>query len=178
MPRRSRGQAALAHSKAIVDFGLWGLIRSSSTRSSSKGWRGRGDRIQGTFGTAFSLTSQADPLQPPEAEDPDLEAPPTTDAVAPGTRGRGARPAACHPCETRDPVRIPAALETYEDMLASRPPEAEAVAISAAAAIADSYGAHLHIAHLSSAPASLLRRPPCGMVSKAQPGNLSAIPVG
>jgi allantoinase len=36
-------------------------------------------------------------------------------------------------------------------VLASRPPEAEAVAISAAAAIADSFGAHLHVAHLSSA---------------------------
>jgi dihydroorotase-like cyclic amidohydrolase len=40
---------------------------------------------------------------------------------------------------------------TYDDLLASRPPEAEAVAVSAAAAAAKDSGAHLHIAHLSSA---------------------------
>jgi dihydroorotase len=42
-------------------------------------------------------------------------------------------------------------IETYADLLAARPAEAEAVAISAAAAIAKESGVHLHIAHLSSA---------------------------
>src|SRR4029077_19427856 len=42
-------------------------------------------------------------------------------------------------------------LGSYPALLASRPAEAEAVAISAAAAITDSFGARLHIAHLSSA---------------------------
>src|SRR4029077_18432293 len=42
-------------------------------------------------------------------------------------------------------------LLTYEDLLESRPPEAEAVAISAAAAVARDAGAHLHVTHLSSA---------------------------
>jgi dihydroorotase-like cyclic amidohydrolase len=42
-------------------------------------------------------------------------------------------------------------LDSYGDLLASRPPEAEAVAVSAAAAIADSMGARLHVAHMSSA---------------------------
>src|SRR5207249_9135015 len=41
--------------------------------------------------------------------------------------------------------------ETYADVLAGQPPEAEAVAISAAAAVARQHGIHLHIAHLSSA---------------------------
>jgi dihydroorotase-like cyclic amidohydrolase len=42
-------------------------------------------------------------------------------------------------------------LETYADLLDSRPAEAEAVAISASAAIAKESGLHLHVAHLSSA---------------------------
>jgi dihydroorotase-like cyclic amidohydrolase len=42
-------------------------------------------------------------------------------------------------------------LETYADFLAARPPEAEAVAVSAAAAIAKDTGVRLHVAHLSSA---------------------------
>src|SRR5438477_622204 len=42
-------------------------------------------------------------------------------------------------------------LLTYDDLLESRPPEAEAVAVSAAATVARESGAHLHIAHLSSA---------------------------
>jgi len=42
-------------------------------------------------------------------------------------------------------------LETYADYLTARPPEAEAVAIAAAAEIAGASGVRLHVAHLSSA---------------------------
>ena len=42
-------------------------------------------------------------------------------------------------------------LLNYDDLLQSRPPDAEAVAVSAAAAIARESGVHMHVAHLSSA---------------------------
>ena len=146
-------KAALAHSKAWVDFGLWGLVRSSSTAEQLEGLANAGATgFKAYLGYAFSL-SRKQVLYTPRADDPDLEAPPDY-----GTLLRLARviaalglPLVIH---AEDPGILAAfsrPLDTYADLLASRPPEAEAVAISAAAAIADSFGARLHIAHLSSA---------------------------
>jgi allantoinase len=146
-------KAALAHSKARVDFGLWGLIRSSSTAEQLEGLAQAGAiGFKAYLGYAFSL-SRKQVLYSPDAGDPDLEAPPdygTLLRLAPGIASLGL-PLVIH---AEDPGILTAfrrPFETYADLLASRPPEAEAVAISAAAAIADSFGARLHIAHLSSA---------------------------
>lgn len=146
-------KAALAHSKAWVDFGLWGLVRSSSTAEQLEGLANAGATgFKAYLGYAFSL-SRKQILYTPRADDPDLEAPPDY-----GTLLRLARviaalglPLVIH---AEDPGILAAfsrPLDTYADLLASRPPEAEAVAISAAAAITDSFGARLHVAHLSSA---------------------------
>jgi allantoinase len=146
-------KAALARSKARVDYGLWGLMRSSSTAEQLEGLARAGAiGFKAFLGYAFSI-SRKQVLYTPDAEDPDLEAPPdygTLLRLAPVVAALGL-PLVIH---AEDPGILAAfrrPLESYADVLASRPPEAEAVAISAAAAIADSFGARLHIAHLSSA---------------------------
>ncbi|HZK74348.1 MAG TPA: dihydroorotase family protein [Clostridia bacterium] len=146
-------KAALAHSKARVDFGLWGLIRSTTTAEQLEGLARSGAiGFKAYLGYAFSLRRKQI-LYTPDADDPDLEAPPdygTLLKLAPVVATLGL-PLVIH---AEDPGILGAfrrPLDTYADMLASRPPEAEAVAISAASAIADSFGARLHIAHLSSA---------------------------
>jgi allantoinase len=146
-------KAALAHSKAHVDFGLWGLIRSTSTPDQLEGLaRSGASGFKAYLGYAFSV-SRKQVQYSPEADDPDLEAPPdygTLLRLAPVIAALGL-PLVIH---AEDPGILSAfrrPLETYADVLASRPPEAEAVAIAAAAAITDSFGARLHIAHLSSA---------------------------
>jgi allantoinase len=146
-------KAALVHSRAIVDYGLWGLVRSSSTADQLEGLARAGAiGFKAYLGYAFS-TSRRQVLYSPSSDDPDLEAPPdygTLLRLAPVVAALGL-PLVIH---AEDPGILAAfrrPLKSYTDVLASRPPEAEAVAISAAAAIADSYGARLHIAHLSSA---------------------------
>jgi dihydroorotase len=146
-------KAALARSKARVDFGLWGLIRSSSTAQQLEGLAQAGAiGFKAYLGYAFSL-SRKQILYTPDAQDPDLETPPdygTLLRLAPVVAALGL-PLVIH---AEDPGILAAfkrPFDSYDDILASRPPEAEAVAISAAAAIADSVGAHLHVAHLSSA---------------------------
>jgi allantoinase len=146
-------KAALAHSKARVDFGLWGLIHSSSTADQLEGLARAGAiGFKAYLGYAFSL-SRKQIMYTPDSDDPDLEAPPdygTLLRLAPVVAALGL-PIVIH---AEDPGILAAfrrPLDSYDDMLASHPPEAEAVAISAAVAIADSFGARLHIAHLSSA---------------------------
>jgi len=146
-------KAALAHSKAHVDFGLWGLIRSSSTADQLESLARSGAiGFKAYLGYAFSL-SRRQVQYSPDSDDPDLEAPPhygTLLRLAPVVAALGL-PLVIH---AEDPSILAAfrrPLESYADVLASRPPEAEAVAIAAAAAITDSFGARLHIAHLSSA---------------------------
>jgi allantoinase len=146
-------KAALARSKSRVDFGLWGLMRSSSTAEQLEGLARSGAvGFKAYLGYAFSL-SRKQVLYTTDTADPDLERPPdygTLLRLAPVVARLGL-PLVIH---AEDPGILAAfrrPLETYADVLASRPPEAEAVAISAAAAIADSVGARLHVAHLSSA---------------------------
>jgi allantoinase len=89
----------------------------------------------------------------PGSESPELEPPPdygTLARLAPAIARLGL-PLAVH---AEDPAVLASyrrPLATYADLLDSRPPEAEAVAISAVAAIAKDTGMRLHIVHLSSA---------------------------
>ncbi|TMD97693.1 MAG: hypothetical protein E6I72_05310 [Chloroflexi bacterium] len=146
-------KAALAHSKARVDFGLWGLIRASTTPEDLEEMSAAGAvGFKAYLAYSFSL-SRKQVLYSPGVDDPDLEAPAdygTLARLAPVVAQLGL-PLAIH---AEDPTVLAAfrrPLLTYEDLLESRPPEAEAVALSAAAAVARDTGAHLHIAHLSSA---------------------------
>ena len=146
-------KSALARSKARVDFGLWGLIRSTSTPEQLEEMGAAGAvGFKAYLAYSFS-TSRKQVLYSPEVDDPDLEAPAdygTLARLAPVV-ARLALPLAIH---AEDPTVLAAfrrPLLSYDDLLESRPPEAEAVALSAAAAVARDTGVHLHIAHLSSA---------------------------
>ena len=146
-------KAALAHSKAHVDFGLWGLIRSSTTPEDLEEMAAAcAVGFKAYLAYSFSL-SRKQVLYSPVVGDPDLEPPAdygTLARLAPAVARLGL-PLAIH---AEDPTVIAAfrrPVLTYSDLLESRPPEAEAVAVSAAAAVAKESGVHLHIAHLSSA---------------------------
>jgi allantoinase len=146
-------KAALARPKARVDFGLWALVRASSTEDQLEALAAAGAvGFKAYLGYSFS-TSRKQVLQTPDTDNPDLEAPPdygTLARLAPALARLGL-PLAIH---AEDPAILFAfrrPLETYADLLESRPAEAEAVAISAVAAIAKECGVKLHVAHLSSA---------------------------
>lgn len=146
-------KAALAHSRARVDFGLWGLVRSTTTPDQLEGMAAAGAvGFKAYLAYSFSL-SRKQVLYSPGVDDPDLEPPAdygTLARLAPEVARLGL-PLAIH---AEDPTVLAAfrrPLQSYRDLLDSRPPEAEAVAISAAAAVARDAGAHLHVAHLSSA---------------------------
>jgi len=146
-------KAAMAHSKARVDFGLWGLIRSSTTSGQLEEMAAAGAiGFKAYLAYSFSI-SRKQVLYSPGSEDPDLEPPAdygTLARLAPAVAHLGL-PLAIH---AEDPTVLAAfrrPILSYEDLLLSRPPDAEAVAVSAAAAVARESGVHLHIAHLSSA---------------------------
>jgi dihydroorotase len=146
-------KAALARPKARVDFGLWGLVRSSSTEDQLEALAAAGAvGFKAYLGYSFSK-SRKQVLQSADTDDPDLEAPPdygTLARLGPAI-ARLRLPLAIH---AEDPAILSAfrrPLETYSDLLEARPAEAEAVAISAVAAIARECGVKLHVAHLSSA---------------------------
>ncbi len=146
-------KAALARPKARVDFGLWALVRSSSSEDQLEALAAAGAvGFKAYLGYSFSMSGKQ-VLQRFDADDPDLEAPPdygTLARLAPAMARLGL-PLAIH---AEDPAVLAAfrrPLETYADLLEARPAEAEAVAISAAAAIARDCGVSLHVAHLSSA---------------------------
>jgi allantoinase len=146
-------KAALARSRALVDFGLWGLIRSSSTPEQLEGLAAAGAvGFKAYLAYSFSL-SRKQIISSLGDDDFDIEPPAdygTLARLAPTVAHLGL-PLTIH---AEDPAIVAAfrrPLLTYDDLLESRPPEAEAVAISAAAAVAREAGAHLHVAHLSSA---------------------------
>lgn len=146
-------KAALAHSRARVDFGLWALIRSTSTPAQLTGLAAAGAvGFKAYLGYAFSL-SRKQVLHALEGGDPDLEAPPdygTLTRLAP-TLAEIGLPLAIHAEDPGILNTFQRPIATYEDVLASRPPEAESVAIAAAASVARQHGVRLHVAHLSSA---------------------------
>lgn len=147
-------KAALARSKARVDFGLWGLIRSTSTPDQLAAMAAAGAvGFKAYLAYTFSLSRKQVLQMTPGVDDPDLEAPAdygTLARLAPAVASLGV-PLAVHAEDAAILAAFRRPLLTYADLLASRPPEAEAVAVAAAASVAKESGAHLHIAHLSSA---------------------------
>jgi len=146
-------KAALARRKARVDFGLWGLIRSTTTSNELEEMAAAGAvGFKAYLAYSFSL-SRKQVLYSPGVDEPDLEPPAdygTLARLAPAVARIGL-PLAIH---AEDPAVLASfrrPLRSYADLLEARPPEAEAVAIAAAAAVARDAGVHLHIAHLSSA---------------------------
>ena len=152
-PEALEAKAASALGRARVDFGLWGLVRSSSTPEQLEGLAAAGAvGFKAYLGYAFSL-SRRQVMYVADLDDADLEAPPdyrTLERLAPVVAKLGL-PLAIH---AEDPGMLASfrrPLVGYSDVLASRPPEAEAIAIEAVAAITQAAHARLHIVHLSSA---------------------------
>jgi allantoinase len=146
-------KADIAASKALVDFGLWGLIRGGSTPSRIEELAEAGViGFKAYLGYAWRRSTRQ-VVQVLDHQEADLDPPPdygTVAALAPGAL-RWGLPIVLH---AEDPSVLAAAVReavNYEDILAARPPLAEAVAVAAAGEIARDTGAHLHIAHLSSA---------------------------
>ncbi len=146
-------KAALARSRARVDFGLWALVRSSTTPDQLRELAAAGAiGFKAYLGYALSV-SRRQVTHSFETEDPDLEAPPdygTLTRLGPELAEIGL-PLVIHAEDAGVLNTFRRPLETYADVLASRPGEAESVAIAAAAAVAREHGFPLHIAHLSSA---------------------------
>ena len=147
-------KAALARAKARVDFGFWGLIRSTSTPEQLSALADSGViGFKAYLAYAFSL-SHRDIGQSADANNPDLEPPPDYGTLASlgSVVAELGLPLAVHAEDAAILHAFKRPYETYADILIARPPEAEVVAISAAAAVARQSGFHLHIPHISSAP--------------------------
>jgi dihydroorotase (multifunctional complex type) len=146
-------KAALARSRARVDFGLWSLVRSSSTPEQLHELAAAGAiGFKAYLGYGFSL-SRKQVLYALESADEDLEAPPdygTLARLAPTFAELGL-PVVIHAEDSGVLNTFARPFDSYADVLAARPAEAESVAISAAATVARQAGFHLHVAHLSSA---------------------------
>ena len=146
-------KAALARSKAKVDFGLWGLIRSTSTPEQLEAMAAAGAvGFKAYLGYAFSLSRKRVQYSA-DLDDPDLESPPdygTLARLAPVVARLGV-PIAVHAEDPAILIAFRRPILKYEDLLEARPAQAEAVAISAVGAIAKESGVRIHVAHLSSA---------------------------
>ena len=143
---------AAVGTRAGVDFGLWGLVRASSTEEEIAGLVEAGAiGLKAYLGYAVRRSS-GQVLYSPAALEPDLEAPAGYGTIARLLPALAAAsiPLAVH---AEDPgVLIAAArrVETYDDLLESRPAVAESVAIAAVGALALEGDLRLHIVHLSS----------------------------
>lgn len=146
-------KARIAGSRALVDFGLWGLVRSSSTPEAIAGLLGAGAvGLKAFLGYAYHRGRRA-VTYTVILDDPELEAPPGYDTIArlgPVLARHGAL-LAVH-AEDPDLLRKRARhLAGYADVLLARPAEAEAVAIATTGRLAGAHGFRLHLVHVSSA---------------------------
>jgi dihydroorotase len=146
-------KAAMARRKARVDFGFWGLIRFSSTEEQLEELAEAGATgFKAYLGYAFSI-DRKQVVHGLDVDDPGIEPPPdygTLARLAPAVARLGL-PLVIHAEDHAILAAFRRPFETYADLLDARPALAEAVAIASAAVIAGESGAHLHVAHLSSA---------------------------
>jgi len=138
--------------KAMVDYGLWALLRSSSTEEQVAGLAAAGAiGFKAYLGYAVRR-STGQVLYTPGAADADLEPPASYGTIARLASSLAATrvPVAAH---AEDPSILLASttrVEDYADLLASRPAVGEAVAVAALGALALALDLRVHIVHLSS----------------------------
>jgi dihydroorotase (multifunctional complex type) len=139
--------------KAMVDHGLWALLRSSSTETQVADLAAAGAiGFKAYLGYAVRR-STGQVLYSPGAAEPDLEPPANYGTIArlAGALAAAGVPVAAH---AEDPSVLLAStirVEDYADLLASRPAVAEAVAVSALGALSRALRLRVHVVHLSSA---------------------------
>ena len=143
----------IASSKALVDFALWGLLGSETRPEDVHGLLDAGVVGLKAFLGYTIRRSDRQIIYTPRLDDPELEAPAGSGAIArlaPDLARRGA-PLAVH-CEDPDILRSFARpARTYADVLASRPALAEAAAIAWLGVISQRTGLEVQVVHLSSA---------------------------
>ena len=139
--------------RAMVDHGLWALLRSSSTEDQVRELAEAGAiGFKAYLGYAVQrATGQV--LYTPGTADGDLEPPASYGTIARLGAALAAtgRPVAAHAEDPSVLIASTTRVENYSDLLASRPSVGEAVAVSAMGALARSLGLRVHIVHLSSA---------------------------
>ncbi|MGH7775939.1 MAG: dihydroorotase [Candidatus Dormibacterales bacterium] len=136
---------------ALVDFGLWGLVRSGSTAEQLEGLADAGAvALKAYLGYAW------DPLARRVLyglEAPELEPPPdlgTLARLAPAIRRTGLR-LGVHAEDAAVLAAFRGEVRTYADLLQSRPAVAEAAAVAGVGALSRETGLPVHVCHLSSA---------------------------
>ena len=143
----------IASSKALVDFGLWGLVRSTSTPEQLRALAAAGAiGFKAYLGYAFHR-GRRQVVQSFDLLESELEAPPDYGSIArvAPTIAELGLPLAVH-CEDLSVLReFARPVESYRDALESRPAAAEAVAIAALAVLAQESGMRLQVVHLASA---------------------------
>lgn len=139
--------------KALVNFGLWGLLRSTSAPEDVAGLAAAGAiGFKAYLGYSYRRSARTVGYAP-DADDRDLEPPPsydTLDRLGPALAAAG-RPVAVHAEDAGMLLAAARPVAGYGDLLASRPAQAEALAIARCAEVARRHGFHLHVVHLASA---------------------------
>jgi allantoinase len=139
--------------KAHVDFGLWGILRHSSSEDDLRSLAAAGAvGIKAYLGYAVRR-STGEVVYTPAALDPDLEPPASYGALARlgEVLADIGLPVAAHAEDPSILIASARRVESYADLLAARPDVAEAVAVAALGALGRRYGLRLHIVHLASA---------------------------
>jgi allantoinase len=138
--------------KAMVDYGLWGLLRSSSSEDQVGALAAAGAiGFKAYLGYAVRRgTGQV--LYTPGAADADLEPPASYGTIArlAAALADARVPVAAHAEDPSILLALAARVEDYSDLLATRPAVGEALAVAALGALARDLGLRVHIVHLSS----------------------------
>lgn len=144
-------KAERASAKALVDFALWGLLRSGTEPSQASDLLEVGAvGLKAYLGYAFRLSNRQ--VVYTTESGGDLEAPPdygTIARLAPDLARAGA-PLAAHAEDAGVLRAFARPLRSYADLLASRPALAEAVAVAALGVISQRTGVTVRVVHLSS----------------------------
>lgn len=145
-------KAAAAAGRALVDFALWGAIRSSTEPAQIAALAEAGVvGFKAYLGYAFRLRERQI-VYTAERGDANLEPPPdygTIAHLAPAIRAQSL-PLAAHAEDPGVLRRFSRPLTTYADLLATRPALAEAIAVAALGAISRETGLAVHVVHVSS----------------------------
>ena len=139
--------------RARIDFALWGGIRSSTDADRLESLAAAGAvGFKAYLGYAFNLKAR-NFVYSPEVPDPDFEEPAGYGTLAKlaGSLARIGRTVAVHAEDASVLRACRGDVYSYEDLLASRPAAAEAVAVAALGAISMTEGLAIHVPHLSSA---------------------------
>lgn len=150
-------KAASASQKALVDFALWGLLRSSTTAADASGLLEAGAvGLKAYLGYSLQRSNRQVIYTSDAAGDTvaaaGLERPPDYGSVArlaPDLARWGA-PLAVHAEDASVLRAFSRPLRGYSDLLAARPALAEAVAVTALGVISQRTGLTIRVVHLSS----------------------------